>query len=189
MRFFRLSARLVPVCLLLAADALLAQPSTVILVRHAEKSTTPANDPDLSPAGVQRARDLAAVLADARVNAVVTTQFQRTQLTAAPLAQASGLTPTVVRAGGGGSHPDSVAAAVRRRPAGDVVLVVGHSNTIPAIIAALGGPKLPDLCDAQYATLFVLELGGTGPPRLIKSRYGAPDAPDADACSRTMKQP
>lgn len=188
MQFPRLSL-LVSFCSLLAPHVLPAQPSTVILVRHAEKGTTPANDPDLTPVGMQRALDLAAVLSDARVGSVVTTHLQRTQLTAAPLVKAAGLTPIVVRAGGGGSHADSVAAQVRRRPAGEVVLVVGHSNTIPAIIVALGGPKLPDLCDAQHSMLFVLELGGPGSPRLIKSRYGAADPPDADGCTRTMKQP
>lgn len=173
---------------LFAASAVPAQPSTVILVRHAEKATTPGGDPELSPIGLQRARDLAAALADARVGSVITTQFQRTWLTAADVIRSTSLTPIIVRAAGAG-HPDSVAAAIRRRPAGEVVLVVGHSNTIPAIIAALGGPRLPDLCDAQYASLFVLELGGSGPPRLIKSHYGVADAADADACSRTMPKP
>ena len=187
MKIFRLSL-LVSFAVLIVARVLPAQPSTVILVRHAEKGAVPANDPDLTPAGMQRALDLAAVLADARVGSVITTHLQRTQLTAAPLVKAAALTPIVVRAGGG-SHADSVAAAVRRRPAGEVVLVVGHSNTIPAIIAALGGPRLPDLCDAQHSMLFVLELGGSGSPRLIKSRYGPADPPDADGCTRTMKQP
>ena len=174
--------------MLTLAGSVQAQPSTVILVRHAEKATTPGNDPELSAIGMQRARDLAATLADAHVGSVITTQFQRTALTAAPLMQSGSLTPIVVRAGGAG-HPDSVAAAVRRRPAGEVVLVVGHSNTIPAIIAALGGPKLPDLCDGQYASLFVVELSGTAPARLIRSHYGVADAADADACSRTMPKP
>lgn len=165
-----------------------AQPGTVILVRHAEKATTSGPDPELSPIGLQRARDLAAALVDAHVGSVITTQFQRTQLTAVPLMQGTSLAPIVVRAAGAG-HPDSVAAAIRRLPAGQVVLVIGHSNTIPAIIAALGGPKLPDLCDSQYASLFVLELAGSGPPRLIKSRYGIADAADTDACSRAVPKP
>ena len=53
------------------------------------------------------------------------------------------------------AHASAVADAVRAH-AGRTVLVVGHSNTIPAIIAALGGPKLPDICDTQYSNLFVL---------------------------------
>src|SRR5438045_2861151 len=62
-----------------------AQPSTVILVRHAERASQTDPDPVLSEAGSQRARDLAAALADAHVGTIITTQLQRTRLTAAPL--------------------------------------------------------------------------------------------------------
>lgn len=168
------------------ASAVLAQPSTVILVRHAERATEPRADPLLTPEGQQRARDLAAALADANISAIITTHLQRTQLTAKPLGDAIGQAPILVRAGGP-AHADSVAAAVMRRPAGAVVLVVGHSNTVPAIIAALGGPKMPDLCDAQYSNLYVLELKPGSAARLIRAKYGAPDAPDNDACNRPIR--
>jgi len=76
-----------------------------------------------------------------------------------------------------------VARVVRERHAGETVLVVGHSNSVPAIIAALGGPKLPELCDAEYSRLFVLVIDGSGPARLTRASYGAPDAPDAAGCA------
>jgi broad specificity phosphatase PhoE len=167
-----------------------AQPSTVILVRHGEKAATPADDPALSAAGMQRARDLAVALADAHVTNVITTQFLRTQATARPLDESLHLTPVIVPAAADArAHAEAVAARARSTPAGSVVLIVGHSNTVPAIIAALGGPRLPDLCDTEYATLFVLEFPATGPPRLIRARYGAPDPLAADSCARSMRQP
>lgn len=171
---------------LLMAGSVAAQPSTVILVRHAERATEPRADPLLTAEGSQRALDLAAALSSAGVNSIITTHLQRTQLTAKPLGDAIGQAPIVVRAGGAG-HPDSVAAAVMRRPAGEVVLVVGHSNTVPAIIAALGGPKMPDLCETEYANLFVMEMKIGSAPKLIKAKYGAPDAANSDSCNRTMK--
>lgn len=175
--------------LVVATSSATAQPATVILVRHAERAAAPANDPVLTDAGMARAHALRAVLADAGVSAVVATQYQRTQLTARPLVDSLKLDVTIVRAGAPlQAHLDSVAAAVRRHPAGSVVLVVGHSNTIPGIIAALGGPRMPDLCDGQYSSLFVLNIAGGGPPKLIRASYGAADAPDSDACSRTMRQ-
>jgi broad specificity phosphatase PhoE len=176
---------LTSVLLLAAAAARLdAQPSMVILVRHAERGTAPAGDPTLTEAGTQRAAALAAALAGARVSSVITTNLQRTQLTARPLLDAIGQSPLVVRAAGT-SHVDSVAAAVRRRPAGEVVLVVGHSNTIPPIVTALGGPAIPDLCDSQYSMLFILEYPAAGgPPRYINANYGAPDPPASDSCER-----
>ncbi|HEU4565790.1 MAG TPA: histidine phosphatase family protein [Gemmatimonadaceae bacterium] len=170
-----------------AVPALRAQASTVVLlVRHAEKAA-PSGDPVLSAAGETRARALAAALADARVDAVITTQLRRTALTAAPLAEERRLVPIVVPVGRDTeAHARAVAAAVRARPAGEAVLVVGHSNTVPAIIAALGGPRLPEMCDTEYSTLFTLVLPPAGQPRLIRASYGAADAPAPEECARAM---
>lgn len=177
------------VALLFGSQPGLAQQDRlVVLVRHAERAAEPADDPGLTSAGEARATALRDALAATGIGAVITTQLRRTQLTAAPLANERGLAPVVVRAGGGAeAHARAVADAVRALPAGVAVLVVGHSNTVPAIIAALGGPGMPDLCDAQYAMLFTLVLPSVGPPRLIRSTYGAPDSPQAAECQRTVR--
>lgn len=162
----------------------MAQPATVILVRHAEKANATDRDPILSEDGTQRAKDLAAALADAGVGSVITTQLRRTRLTGAEVIAAATLTPIVVNAGGP-THAADVAAAVRARPAGEVVLVVGHSNTVTAIIAALGGPKLGDICDSQYSNMYVMQM--TSPaPKLIRANYGKADPADS-ACTTTMR--
>jgi broad specificity phosphatase PhoE len=157
----------------------------VLLVRHAEKAAEPGDDPPLSAVGAARAQALAAALRDSGVTAVVTTQLRRTRDTAQPIATGRGLTPEVVPIDHGAvpAHADAVAAAVRRH-AGGVVLVVGHSNTIPAIIAALGGPHLPEICDAAYSNLFILQLGGQE-PRLILAHYGVPDPDLGPDCKTT----
>jgi phosphohistidine phosphatase SixA len=177
MRFssrFTLTTALIAIA---AAPALLqAQPATVILVRHAEKASATDRDPVLSDAGAQRARDLATALVDAGIGSVVTTQFQRTRLTAADVLAATRLTPIVVNAGGA-SHPADVAATVRARPAGEVVLVVGHSNTVNAIITALGGPKMENICDSEYSNLFIMDMAGPA-PKLIRAHYGKADPVD-----------
>src|SRR5205823_3469083 len=110
-----------------------------------------------------------------------------TQLTAAPLATMTGKHPIVFAATSAADYAANMAAAIRSVPAGEVVLVVGHSNTLASIIAALGGPKLPNLCDSQYSMMFVLEMSGAAPPRLIRAHYGNADAVDA-SCA-TMKVP
>ena len=163
----------------------------VLVVRHAEKAAVPGDDPPLSAAGEARARDLAAALADAGVTAIVTTQWRRTGLTAAPLAAARRLTPTVVPTAGPdvAAHARAVAAAARR--VGGTVLVVGHSNTVGAIVAALGGPAGVRLCDAQYATLHAVAPAAApgAPARVVRASYGAPD-PAVDAqCAAVMAQP
>ncbi|MEX0906745.1 MAG: phosphoglycerate mutase family protein [Gemmatimonadota bacterium] len=152
------------------------QTTTVILVRHAEKADG-SRDPVLSAQGAARAQDLADALADAAVTAIYVTEFARTQLTAAPLAQRLGLAAQVRPVAGRSvdEEANAMAAHIRATHPGETVLVVGHSNTVPAMAAALGAPRMPDLADAEYSTMFVLEVtpGGT---RLIRGRFGAGDA-------------
>lgn len=162
-----------------------AQPSMVILVRHAERDTTPPRDPVLTAAGQARARALHRAIASAGVGSVIATQFQRTQLTAKPLADSLELTPIIVAASSPVSaHAEAIASAVRSRPKGEVVLVVGHSNTIPAIIAALGGPKYADLCESQYSNLYVLHFGDRPAPQFIQANYGVADPVELAGCPR-----
>jgi broad specificity phosphatase PhoE len=161
-----------------------AQPATVIIVRHAEKASQTDPDPLLSDMGAQRAKDLATALADAGIGSVLTTQFQRTKLTAADVLAATKLSPIVIAAGGA-THVADMAAAIKARPAGEVVLVVGHSNTVGPIITALGGPKMGNICDSQYSNLFILQM--TSPtPKLIRANYGKADPVDP-ACANSMK--
>lgn len=164
------------------------QPALIILVRHAEKSTVGGTDPDLSDAGQARAKALVAAIADAHVTAIVTTTYKRTSQTADPIAAAHNITIEKVGLDGGTAmHVAAVAAAVRKHP-GEVVLVVGHSNTIPAIVTALGGPKLPDLCDAAYATLFMLQPARAGAAaNVVRVKYGAADPDGAESCTTPMK--
>jgi phosphohistidine phosphatase SixA len=166
-----------------------AAPALVIVVRHAEKAAAPADDPPLSADGQARARALATALADADVGAVIVTPRRRTAETAAPLAAARGLTPEVVPFGPAGAagveaHARAVADAARRHP-GRVVLVVGHSNTVPAIVTALGGPRFAELCDAQYAMLFAVRpaAGSSAGAAVLRAHYGRADAPDAATCA------
>jgi len=177
------------VCLICTGARAVAQagPTVVILVRHAEKAAAPAADPPLTDAGAARARALAAALANMNVQAVITTELTRTRETGRPAAVARGLTPEIVRSGPRDAHVQAVAAAVRAH-AGQNVLVVGHSNTIPAIIAALGGPTLPDICDSQYSTLFVLVMRPDIPKAdLVVSSYGAPSPDPASTCPNSMR--
>jgi broad specificity phosphatase PhoE len=127
----------------------------------------------ISEAGQARAQALAEVGKVAGVSAIITTQFQRTRQTAAPLAGALGITPVTVTAqSDAAKHAAEVAAAVRQQ-AGKTVLVVGHSNTIPAIVAALGGPTFRDFCEPEYDNLITVILDAEGGVRTIRTKFGA----------------
>lgn len=162
-------------------------PTTVILVRHAEKATAPAADPALTETGQARAAALMAIARDAGVNAIITTQFARTRETARLAAESLHVTPEVARAGGAAAqHAQDVARMVLAH-AGGVVLVVGHSNTIPAIVAALGAPQPPPICDSAYDDLYVVTVPASGPAHVIHARYG--ERSPVDASCHAMAPP
>jgi broad specificity phosphatase PhoE len=158
--------------------------TTVIVVRHAERAADPAADPLLTPAGAARAEALAELLKDAHVDAVVSTQLQRTRLTGAPVAARFGLTPEIVEARAP-QHPRAVADTVLLKHRGQTVLVVGHSNTVPDIVAALGAPKPANICDGEYDNLYVVTVPPEGAARVVRARYGAPSP--ADSSCRAMR--
>lgn len=155
-----------------ASQARSSLETTVVIVRHAEKAPEPADDPVLSDAGQQRANDLAALLADAGIDAIIVSELQRTSLTAQPLARRLGIVPVVVpvRTGADG-QATAIAEAIRSTYAGKTVLVVGHSNTVPLIARALGVTRAFTIPDPEYDNLVIVRLrnGGT---TWMRARFG-----------------
>lgn len=169
----RTFAALIALSSAIGAQGTPAPSTTVIVVRHGERAAEPAADPILTPAGSARADALAELVKDAGVKAVVSTQFQRTRLTVAPTAAKLGLTAQVMDARAPG-HARMVADSVLAKHRGQVVLVAGHSNTVPDIVAAFGAPKPADICDAGYDNLFIVTVPASGPASVVRLRYGAP---------------
>lgn len=152
--------------------------TVVVLVRHAERAADGGADPSLTAAGRARADELAALLGNAEVTGILTTPFARTRETAAPLAQARGLDVRAVPVAGGlAAHVAQTVEAIRGPLAGGTVLVVGHGNTVPGILSALGGPAVPTLCEAAYDRVYILVLEPGRSPRLVETRYGRPSEP------------
>jgi broad specificity phosphatase PhoE len=145
--------------------------TTVVLVRHAEKDTNfVGSDQPLNAAGILRAHELARVLGDVSFSAIYVTPWARSRRTAEPLAARQGDSLTMV--------VDAIDATVRgiRQHPGGTMLVVGHSNTVPQIMAALTGqPELASIA-VGYDDLFVLTLTRGSAPRLLHLHYGAAGA-------------
>src|SRR5687767_11316757 len=146
-------------------------PMTVILVRHAEKAVVPPEnkDPDISIDGEKRAAELAKMFGDAGIGAIFVSQYKRTQQTVKPLADKLGLTATPVEA----QKTPELIKQIRAQKAGQVVFVAGHNNTVPEVIAALGGPKLPIIPETQYDNLYILTVNSDGSAKLLKLKYGS----------------
>jgi phosphohistidine phosphatase SixA len=156
--------------------------TTVYLVRHAEKQSN-ATDAELSDVGHKRAKRLAEVLAKAGVKAIYTSQFQRTKQTAAPLAQALGLTATEIKVESvqnpaGQMAGSSLSPATLKsygdaitQNAGRTALIVGHSNTTPALITKLGGDQAVTIPDSEYDNLYVLTIYAKGKATVAQIKY------------------
>jgi phosphohistidine phosphatase SixA len=175
-----------PTCAIAQASASADLPLLTVFVRHADRASQPAGDPGLTEAGAQRAKDLAASLRDTRLTAIITTQYLRVRDTAQPTAAALSLAPEVFAvknvydAADQEAHVKDVLAALHKH-AGGAVLVVDHGNMIWRIIAALGGPRLPDICDPIYDHMLVV-VPIAGKIQLVSSRYGAASPPPSSGC-------
>ncbi len=143
----------------------------VFLVRHAERFNDSREDPPLTAEGKERAKALADTLRDAGVSAIITSQWTRAKDTAQALADLLKITPEVIPTTDLPHEYFQATANAVRRLSNDTVLIVGHI-TIPNIIAELGGPQLPTICESVFSDLFLLfpALGWDGLTRL---RYGA----------------
>lgn len=151
-----------------------AEPLTFVVVRHAEKATDDPDNPSLSAAGQARAAALATRLRDTPLVAAYATEFRRTQQTAQPTADAHSRAVTAYYARG---PADEVATQWKQAHRTGTVLVVGHSNTVPELVAALCGCATQPMDDTEYDRISLVRIGADGRATLDVQRYGAPPRP------------
>jgi 2,3-bisphosphoglycerate-dependent phosphoglycerate mutase len=150
-----------------------ATTTTIVLVRHAEKQIGTINDAPLTPQGEIRAARLAQMFGDAeafgRVKQIYVTDTRRTQQTAAGLAQRLGVTPVIVE---GKTSPSELAQRVLRENRGSLAIVVGHSNTVPQIVAELGhADTVPAIGDEEFDTMYVVTVPTIGRASVLRLKY------------------
>lgn len=152
----------------LATSTLAQQAATVVyLVRHAEKQIDGTPDPALTPQGTARAALLDHMLMDAGLTHIHSTEFRRTQLTAAPVAASTGLEVAPYNP----RELPTFAAWLKNNPGRH--LVSGHSNTTPELVAALGGePGDPIEEEHEYDRLYIVTISPGGEVSTVLLRYG-----------------
>lgn len=157
--------------IVLAYFATFARPvTTVILVRHAEKNIEPENpNPNLSPAGQERARELVRLLGRSGITAIYATQYARTQQTVQPLATALGIPVTQVDS----KSTDELVRQITTTHRGGIIFLAGHNTTVPAIIGALGGGDYPVIPETEYDNMFVVTMYRYGKAKTIQLKYGS----------------
>jgi len=156
------------ICVVCSASA---QQTTIWVVRHAEKATTPGTDPELSAEGKARAIALADQLKKEKIAAVFTTNYKRTRQTGEPVLKQAGLAEEKLY------DPTAIAAfakQVLQEYAGKNVLLIGHSNTIVPALQAFGAAKPFDtLDDDDYDQLFKITVNPDKSAHLETKQYGA----------------
>ena len=143
-----------------------AEPTTLILVRHAEKGPEKP-DPDLTDAGRERAALLPSMLGNIEPSAVYATKYRRNQQTAAPTAKRHGLAVTEYSAD---KKASAFLGELLTKHPGGAVLVIGHSNTIPGMIAVLTGEPEAGHLDS-YEDLFVITFAELGRATVVHLKY------------------
>ncbi len=142
--------------------------TTFILSRHAE-TTGAGTDPVLSTDGQTRADELARVLKNVPLQAVYATNYNRTKQTAQPTATDKTLTVQLYDALNQGPFVDNVLSAYK----GQTVLVLGHSNTVPALLNLLTGANTwTQIPDTQYDNLYVVTVSKKGKAKVVHLKYG-----------------
>lgn len=145
--------------------------STVIVLRHAEKLEA-SDDTPLSPQGTARAERLAAMFGGATetgaVGAIYSSDLRRARDTAAPLAARLAL-PVVTLPPG---DVEALLARLRREGRGRTSVVVGHSNTVPQIVAGLTGGRFEVVVEPDdFGSVFIVTVSSFGPPSVLRLRY------------------
>jgi 2,3-bisphosphoglycerate-dependent phosphoglycerate mutase len=149
--------------------------TTIIFVRHAEKVAVHNDDPGLSVAGKRRVAELTRQLVDADVvagiDAIYATPFKRSQETVQPIADALSLPIRTYDA----EDTNDVLAKILKKHKGKIILVVGHSDTLPILIANLGASKkVPRIAEGEYDNIYIVSIPWFGKTKTIRLRYGEP---------------
>ena len=154
--------------------------TTIIFVRHAEKEITNNNDPGLTDEGKKRVFELTRQLKDADVvagiDAIYSTPFKRNMQTVGPLAAALNLNIHNYEK----DNYEQVLNEIQDNYKGKIVLVVGHIDTLPGLMAELGASKkVPMIADNEYDNIYIVSIPWFGKTKTIRLRYGEPYDPDS----------
>ena len=143
------------------------------VVRHAEKTNAPQNPP-LSQAGLDRAVDLKEFLEDKGVDNIYVSQLTRTQQTAQPTANSTGITPVVFNVP---TQNQALINQLQTHTDNRTILVVNHSNTVPNIVDALmQSPQGIVIPESDYDNLYHVRIKRFGSPKykLTQLTFGQP---------------
>jgi broad specificity phosphatase PhoE len=149
-----------------------ANSTVVIVIRHAEKESISAPDPSLSEAGEARAALLVRMFGQptgpGHLDAIYISSALRNRMTAAPLAARLGIVPIVAPS----DDPKALAHRIVRENSGKRVMVIGHANTVPEIVAALSGRNdIAPIDEHEFGTMYIVTVPRIGHANVLRLSY------------------
>ena len=158
-----LSRLILPLMLLLVSACMLPpipQPGPDFYVMRHLDTTPGQQDPDLTPEGQRRAQALADWFTGEPPAVIFVSDTKRTRQTAAALATKLGLVPVVYDP----RNTPGLIAEIVKSP--NPALIIGHSNTVPDIVAALGGARPEPIADDRFGDIWHIH----GPRRVTERK-------------------
>ncbi len=154
--------------------------TTIIFFRHAEQTSHDEADPPLSEAGQRRVAELTRQLVDADVvagiDAIYSTPYIRSLETARPLADQLDLPINTYSA----DDTEEILDTILKNHKGKIILVIGHSSTLPVLIANLGASKkVPTIAQNEFDNIYIISIPWFGKTKTIRLRIGEPFVDDA----------
>ena len=143
--------------------------TTIILIRHADSTSSNNSEPSLNVKGCARAQTLIHILGKSGIEAIYHSDTIRSKETAAPLVAhlPSIAKKQIVKA-------PEIQNNILANHAGKAVLVIGHSNTVPDLIYLLSGVRMPPINDSEFDNLFIVKVLGPGQASVTSLKYGKP---------------
>lgn len=145
------------------------KPTTLIIVRHAEKVLENPDDKDplLTSEGMERAERLAQLLSRTSIDAIFATQYQRNQLTVLPTATQKGLEVLPYNS----KERHEIIDRLLEEYQGKTVLVSAHSNSSPELVNILTGGNLSHLDESDYNNIYIVTASAKGNGKVVNLYY------------------
>lgn len=149
------------------------EPTTVVVIRHAEKVQDGTKDPDLTQTGYDRAADLVERMRFSPIQGLYATQFKRNRATLEALSTQRNLPIQIqtMNESNRATFAQELRDLIQSHQCGGVAVVAHHSNTVPLIANAWAGTSLPEFDDSDYGNFFVFVLPRTGQAILIRAKF------------------
>ena len=152
-----MTKKLLLICILVFTSSACysSEVTTYYFIRHAEKLRIDKSDqnPSLSEKGLERANAWREIFSKVNLDAVYSTDYSRTKLTAKPTADSKSL-PILFY-----DPKDIYSDSFQRETSGQTVLVVGHSNTTTIFVnKALGEEKYGQIKDTNNSNLYIVTV-------------------------------